>query len=98
MVVNDAAAPFQSGLSGSVAILSKTGTMPLGVPAAGDFSVASVGTNGALFGVTKGGTLADGTASPSCRVALPLYNTSPQYLTSAGWQLIDSAVTWATNC
>jgi len=90
--------PMAAGRTGTVAFQNGK-SISWGKPTASATTIATSGTDAAIFLVNAGDQLSTGKAAPACRLTFPLYTTGPTALTNDGWAMFDAAANWAAaNC
>jgi len=91
--------PMAAGLSGTVTVVTVSGTLDWGKPNANASAVATVVGDSAktvIFGYTRGAVM-PGLTAPERRVGLFMYDTSAASFTTNGGLLFDAAIKWATG-
>jgi len=97
--IDDPTHPLAAGLRGAVAVADVGVKFGWGRPAATAQIAASLTTDdgrAVLYGYEAGAPMVSGVA-PARRVAFLAGRDTPGALTSAGWALFDSAITWAVQ-
>jgi len=97
--ITNASHPLAAGLSGTVTVVSVSGTLDWGKPNANAAAVATVAndtTKALIFGYLPGAVM-PGLTAPGRRVGLFLYDTTAASFTSNGTALLDAAISWATG-
>jgi uncharacterized repeat protein (TIGR01451 family) len=97
--ITNAAHPLAAGLSGTVTVVSVSGTLDWGKPNANAAAVATVAndtTKILIFGYLPGAVM-PGLTAPGRRVGLFLYDTTAASFTSNGTALFGAAISWATG-
>jgi hypothetical protein len=99
IVITDSNHPMATGYSGTLTILTSSGTLSWGKPNGNAAKIASVVGNGnrtALYGYERGASMV-GLAAPARRVGFFLEDNEAVRLNTAGWNIFDAALRWATG-
>jgi HYR domain-containing protein/type IX secretion system substrate protein len=100
MTINDPAHPIAQGATGKLEVLSSNQTVTWGNPGDGASRIGYIPGNPTrvmLFAYDTGAEMV-GMTAPARRVGFFLHNATAQKLRTAGWQLFDRSVQWATGC
>ncbi|MDQ1639864.1 MAG: hypothetical protein QOF62_3203 [Pyrinomonadaceae bacterium] len=95
----NAAHPMAAGLSGTVSVVTTSGTFGWGKPnanAAAVATAASDATKTVIFGYATGAVM-PGLTAPARRVGLFMFDTTATGFTTNGGVLFDAAIKWATG-
>lgn len=91
--------PMAAGLSGTVSVVSTSGTFGWGKPNANAASIATAASDASktlIFGYITGSSM-PGLVAPSRRVGLFMFDTTAVSFTPSGGLLFDTAIKWATG-
>jgi hypothetical protein len=98
ITVTDVLHPLAAQRSGVNTVLNQARVMRWGNPGAQADIAAQLNVGQpALFSYDEGDLLANGQASPGCRVAFPLENSAFSNINTAGWAFWDRAVDYAAS-
>jgi hypothetical protein len=100
VVIVNSGHQLAAGLSGTVTVLSSSGTISWGAPQ-GDVATIARHTNSssefALFGYEEGATMYGGFIAPARRIGFFLFDETADNLTADGEALFNAAIDWAIN-
>ncbi|HYY56657.1 MAG TPA: Ig-like domain-containing protein [Pyrinomonadaceae bacterium] len=97
--ITNAAHQMAAGLSGTVAVVTASGTFTWGKPNANASSVATLASDTSrivVFGYNKSAAM-PGLVAPARRVGLFMFDTTAATFNSNGGNLFDAAIKWATG-
>ena len=99
IAISSSSHPLAAGLSGTVTVLSSSDVMYWGVPNGNAAKVATLtgDSNKATLFAYESGSSMPGLTAPAKRVGFFLGDNSGTKLTNDGWQLFETAVSWATE-
>ncbi|MGP4039701.1 pectate lyase [Gracilibacillus sp. D59] len=90
--------PLAAGLSGTVKVYNKAGKINYATPGEEAITIATAAdddSKATIFAYEKGANNVNGDPVPARQVATFLFAGQEEYMTEAGWKLLDQSVMWA---